>query len=210
MATEIQTILFSRDDFTVNSAKKWLRENDFKAVKVDTTANYHRFRQKDPKKFKNDSFRTIKIADGIKAVIGIPMATKRNVFRNSTVRMESDLAMVAAEEDIPRTTRKGSMKKVFGTPLGEVNAQGNPIHIPKTKRGRPSNNSYWILDTYDSQKKKIATHIGTGSKRDAEYSAATFIGHRDKGRGRSRARVVKSALLSGPYKTKPNSRTPRK
>lgn len=39
-------------------------------TKPETTENYHRIRVEDPDKFIDDSFRTIDISDGIKAVIG--------------------------------------------------------------------------------------------------------------------------------------------
>lgn len=127
----------------------------------------------------------------------------------------SDLAMTAANEGIPATrynpkrrkTRKTttrtkkelpSMTKVFG----------NPIHIPRTNRGRPAKDAWWILDLFDGKGKKITTHIGKGEKKAAEYEAANMINKRAKGRGKSR--IVRSAALSGPYSRKPNTRTKRK
>ena len=135
------------------------------------------------------------------------MATKRR--KNSAVRfLDSDLSMLAGKEGITSTSRE-SMMRVFGNPI-ETDSYANPIHIPKTTRGRPSKDSWWILDLYDSKKAKIRTEIGSGAKRSAEHDAASFIGHRAKPRGRGTAKLVKSAMLSGPYSRKPTTKTKRK
>jgi hypothetical protein len=73
--TKVQTILMSRNKFTLNKAKGWLKKHDYKAS-VDTKKNYFRFRQVEPAEFEKDSFRTIAFTDGIKAVIGCPVKSK--------------------------------------------------------------------------------------------------------------------------------------
>jgi len=66
----VQSVLFSKDKFTVEQAKKWLADHNYKNSKVDSTSpNYHRFRQFEPSLCKDDSFRNITFAEGIKAVI---------------------------------------------------------------------------------------------------------------------------------------------
>lgn len=47
-ASEIQSLLFSVDDFTVAQAKAWAKEHGYRYGNVDTTENYHRLRQFDP------------------------------------------------------------------------------------------------------------------------------------------------------------------
>jgi HK97 family phage prohead protease len=69
-STTIQTLIFDKEMFTVEQAKQWADEHDFKSDSVDETEDSIRLRQIDPDEFYEDSFRTIEIDDGIKAVIG--------------------------------------------------------------------------------------------------------------------------------------------
>jgi hypothetical protein len=66
----IQSVLFPKDKFTIQKARKWLRENDHKITKVDKTDNYLRFRQEDPDKF--NKYRTKTLPNGVQFVLGIP------------------------------------------------------------------------------------------------------------------------------------------
>jgi hypothetical protein len=66
----VQSILFDVEKYTVEQAKKWLKDHNYKNDKVDTTDQYHRFRQKDPSEFDESTFRTIKFTDGLKAIVG--------------------------------------------------------------------------------------------------------------------------------------------
>lgn len=50
-ASEIQSILFDINKFDLSSAKSWLKDHGYKYGKVDTTENYHRFRQLEPDQF---------------------------------------------------------------------------------------------------------------------------------------------------------------
>jgi hypothetical protein len=71
--TEVQTILFDRETWTVSRAQEWLARHDRKIPKVDTTRDYLRFRQAPPSQFESGTFRTIPFGrQGIKAVIGVP------------------------------------------------------------------------------------------------------------------------------------------
>lgn len=78
-ATEVQTFIFDRSKWTVTAARKWLKDHNKKVPKVDTTADYHRFRQAPPFNFQAGTFRTIDIgakSKGIKAVVAVPRAKK--------------------------------------------------------------------------------------------------------------------------------------
>ena len=44
----VQSVIFKKDMFSVSKAKKWLKENNHKVVKVDKTKDMLRFRQIDP------------------------------------------------------------------------------------------------------------------------------------------------------------------
>ena len=57
--TEVQSVIFDRDNFTVEEARAWLERNDFSAAKIDETSTSYRFRQRDPGEFEEGSFRTI-------------------------------------------------------------------------------------------------------------------------------------------------------
>jgi hypothetical protein len=72
VGTEVQTLIFDREVFNKTEAKRWAKENDFSATKVDETRDSYRIRQKDPRRFKKTGFRTIELADGVKAVVGCP------------------------------------------------------------------------------------------------------------------------------------------
>lgn len=71
--SEVQTLIFSKTRFkAAGDAKVWAKENGFKSNKVDETDESFRLRQKEPGSFQDDSFRTITLTDGVKAVIGRP------------------------------------------------------------------------------------------------------------------------------------------
>lgn len=74
-STDVQTVLFDKSKWTVTRAKKWLKDNGYKVPKVDTTDQYHRFRQRPPFQFKAGTMRIINFGAksiGIKAIIAVP------------------------------------------------------------------------------------------------------------------------------------------
>ena len=66
--SSIQTLIFARRSFTLSGAMRWARKHGFRASKVDSTENYYRLRQQDPGRFSD--FRTIELADGVRAIVG--------------------------------------------------------------------------------------------------------------------------------------------
>jgi len=68
--TTVQSLIFDKKNFTIEEARKWARDHDFRDDKVDETEDSIRLRQKDPADFIEGSFRTIELTDGVKAVIG--------------------------------------------------------------------------------------------------------------------------------------------
>jgi len=65
----IQSLIFSKDEFTVETARKWVTDHDgFGDYGVDETETSFRFRQYDPEYF--DEFRTITVDTGISASYG--------------------------------------------------------------------------------------------------------------------------------------------
>lgn len=70
--SEIQALLFDREHFNGHDARRWIKEHEFIAPKCHPTKNYLRYRQADPGDFKKDSFRTVALVEGIKAIVAIP------------------------------------------------------------------------------------------------------------------------------------------
>jgi len=69
--TTIQSLILSKDVFKdVDSAIDWVEENGFTVEKIDETDTSYRFRQLDPDDFEENSFRTVELSKGVKAVIG--------------------------------------------------------------------------------------------------------------------------------------------
>src|SRR5262249_26886700 len=65
--TEVQSLLFTRPQWTPASAKTWAHEHGYKSGKVHATERYIRLRQFEP--IAGTQKRTIVFGDGIKAVI---------------------------------------------------------------------------------------------------------------------------------------------
>ncbi len=82
MTTKIQSLVFSRSMFGPSEARAWAKDHDFTAAKVDVQKNTVRIRQLAPSSFQKDSFRTIELRKGVKAVIGVPKVKRRPARRN--------------------------------------------------------------------------------------------------------------------------------
>jgi len=68
--TEVQSLIFSKEKFTREEAVAWAKEHDFSSSKVDEKEETFRLRQREPSEFKEDSFRTIDLTEGVQAIIG--------------------------------------------------------------------------------------------------------------------------------------------
>lgn len=67
--SEIQSIIFNKEKYSIERARYWLFINDLKYYgKVDIKKNTYRFRQTNPNKYRH--FRTKKISNGITLVLG--------------------------------------------------------------------------------------------------------------------------------------------
>ena len=67
MTSKIQSILIDTHKFTLRKAYDWVVTHGFKHNKIDVKTKYYRFRQFNPKPYKQ--YRTINITDGIKAIL---------------------------------------------------------------------------------------------------------------------------------------------
>jgi hypothetical protein len=73
--TEVQALLFHKAGFPVGKAKSWAKHHGFHYGRVEKggeRAHMLRLRQNDPDDYVPGSFRTISLADGVEAVIGLP------------------------------------------------------------------------------------------------------------------------------------------
>lgn len=68
-SSQVQTLLFPKDRFTVAEAKHWATEHDWKSGDVDTKGEYIHLRQASPGKFRR--IRTIHMGGrGVEARVG--------------------------------------------------------------------------------------------------------------------------------------------
>jgi hypothetical protein len=67
-SSETQSILFPTSKYTVDQARSWLKSHGKGSGKVDTTDNFHRFRQFNPSQCSSTP-KTITMGKGIKAII---------------------------------------------------------------------------------------------------------------------------------------------
>jgi hypothetical protein len=72
VSTQVQSLIFSKDNFSEKSARNWAKEHGYKYDYIDEKENTYRIRQKNPNKFNKDIFRTISFGKGIKSVIACP------------------------------------------------------------------------------------------------------------------------------------------
>jgi len=70
--TKIQSLLFDAVSWNKKGAREWARKHNFSSSAVDKTDNYIRIRQFEPNLFQQNTFRTIAVGRGIKAIIGRP------------------------------------------------------------------------------------------------------------------------------------------
>jgi len=105
--TEVQTVIMSKERFpTMASATKWIRDHNFKTRHKgkgpDETSTSFRFRQRDPGDFQSGSFRTIRLTDGVSAVIGVPKRQRQAKTEAELVleligMLTDDVSIVRAE-----------------------------------------------------------------------------------------------------------------
>ncbi len=67
---QVQTLVFNKGKFkTANEAKLWAKAHKFDVSKVEETSDSFRIRQEEPAKFHEGTFRTIRLTDGVDAVV---------------------------------------------------------------------------------------------------------------------------------------------
>lgn len=86
----IQSIIFDKSKYTLEEAKKWLEERNFK-TDVDEKKNYYRFRQAEPNK--RNKYITKPLTNGIKIILAFEIAeTGKGLFYcNQRRRLHEEL-----------------------------------------------------------------------------------------------------------------------
>lgn len=93
--TKIQGLMFPKALYTPARAASWAIRNGFDGFAPDVgsaTATMIRVRAKGATKFVKGSFKTVPISDGVKAVVGVPVA-KRNPFRSRISHTSQEATM---------------------------------------------------------------------------------------------------------------------
>lgn len=142
---QIQSLLFSRDSWTVAKAKKWAKDNGYKYGKVDVTDEYIRIRQLDPKKFKVK--RTITLGRGIRAVV----AREENMAKAAASRRRRS-STKKKRAPKKRSTRRRTKARATSTRRRKKRASAAaaaPRRRKKTtrRRRRSSRSEAWYGDT---------------------------------------------------------------
>jgi hypothetical protein len=123
-----------------------------------------------------------------------PNHSEWDVWYNGPNGLEESSSLKSLEE----------VRRQWGPYVEVTDKKHNPNrHYPKTKRGRPTNGDWWILDFYNASEHKIGTSIGQGPKEEATREAKDWVGLKYK------KKLVAKVLLSGPYARKPTNSTVR-
>ncbi len=123
---KVQSVLFDKKIWTTTKAKKWLKENNYIASKVDKTDNFLRFRQLDPNDYTKPQWRytTHRLADGIDLIILYKNISSNNQYMP---KKSSRSKIVLSDSDSDSDTSIKSIKKSKGRGLKPKN--GDLIHI---------------------------------------------------------------------------------
>lgn len=70
MSSKIQSIWFKRRYWTVDEARDWVVDHGFRRDLTNSSKNFIKFKQEDPKDF--NSFATIKFKRSVYAIVGFP------------------------------------------------------------------------------------------------------------------------------------------
>lgn len=114
--SKVQSLIFAKDKYeTPKDAKQWANDHGFKSAKVETTGESYRITQADPGAF--DHMRTIKLTEGVSAVVGFPAKTLKAVqdafFMTTSGRLAFKATeLVKAECEPVEETENGTIYRV--------------------------------------------------------------------------------------------------
>lgn len=115
-----QSIIFSKDTFTLEQAKQWLADSEnFGDYGIDETDTSYKCRQYDPKKF--SAFRTASLADGISVVYGQIGDGEEEMSDEEAEKAFSDaLAKHEAIQKINHSIMKHGVRILCGTATSKI------------------------------------------------------------------------------------------
>jgi hypothetical protein len=141
-ATEVQTLLFDKSLFNAQGAKHWAKKHGFLYGSVDETESNFRLRQFSPTSAERGSFRTIRLRDGVQAVIAMP-----KVRKNPSV----DVHFHRAQELVERAE---NMRDV----------------LRKTALlGAAAQEAYWLMSSDDKDMRNLGTQIHDHVQEELEF-----------------------------------------
>jgi hypothetical protein len=139
VGTEVQSLIFSKDDFTEKSAKDWAKNHDFKYGYIDEKENTYRIRQQEPSDFEN--MRTIEMTEGVKAVIGCPIDKYADGGAVGEIKIGDEV----------HARWNDSMQWTLGTFIGETE---NGFEVYNFKIEEPKYIEYYAQITKDGHNRK--------------------------------------------------------
>lgn len=146
VSTEVQSLIFDKSKFDEAKAKDWAKEHEMHAEKVDVTEDSIRLRQKDPGDFMEDSFRTIDISDGIKAVIGKP----KMMEEKKDMPMDEEEKKMPKEDEMPMEPMMPMMSKEESKEIIEITKVFNSLkNVEVFRTGTWNGDEYSKSDLQD-------------------------------------------------------------
>lgn len=125
--SEVQSVLFNVNNWSIGEAKTWLKENNFTRLGVETTENKYRFRQFDPELFKR--FATKSLDGGIQLVIGFTkQKDKEKKPKIKLYKAEIDFEAIddfMDENDFPLSIKEHVLGMINNFNLGEISLMTN-------------------------------------------------------------------------------------
>jgi hypothetical protein len=112
-STQVATIEFKKDKWTLAAARAWLRKHGYSYDRVDTGRDFLHFRQKNPSKLRKehfDTFRTKKIASGLELVF----AVRRGDVRKKPLSVQKRGRGGASVTKKKGATKRSSVRRMRG------------------------------------------------------------------------------------------------
>lgn len=221
--SRVQTLIFDKSKYEKpKDAKQWANDHGFSSSKVDETEESFRLRQEDPGAFEH--MRTIKLTEGVSAVVGFPSKTLKAVqdafFTTTSGRLAFKAAeLIKAECEPVEETEHGTIFRVAcgGMEFYYAAKDGVAVYLPTYKAlqktmyvpiSKSEEQRYSLGVCYPASKKgamKADFHGDIMSADELEKSAWGFIAkgadriglmHRPGTAGAGR--VVESYIYRGP------------
>lgn len=171
IGTQIQTLLFNKENFSKAEAKKWAKKHDFNFGKVDVKTNHFRLRQQNPSAFKEDTFRTIHLTQGVSAVIACPIEKKEKggeAWFKEAVEAKAPYELGGWRKELPSEKRRKAAissrpknwgrKKKYLSVATALQALSNVQQDEETKRIAKEDADYFFAKAKSGKNKLAKTH----------------------------------------------------